>query len=251
MKSTERFSTRVANYVAYRPRYPEAVCECLRRRCGWSASAVVADIGSGTGIFSELLLRHGNRVWGVEPNREMREAGEQELRRYPEFHSVAGTAEATTLPAASVDLVTAGQAFHWFDRAAAAVEFRRILRAGGWVVLIWNDRRREGSPFAEAYERLLQRFSTDYEKVDHKNITDAVLGEFFRGGYSLDVCENRQMFDRAGLEGRLLSSSYAPEAGHPGHAAMMEELRRIFEAHQVEGRVPFDYETRVYCGRLD
>ena len=251
MKSTERFSTRVANYVAYRPRYPEAVCECLRRRCGWSASAVVADIGSGTGILSELLLRHGNRVYGVEPNREMREAGELELRRYPEFHSVAGTAEATTLPAASVDLVTAGQAFHWFDRAAAAVEFRRILRAGGWVVLIWNDRRREGSPFAEAYERLLQRFSTDYEKVDHKNITDAVLEEFFRGGYSVDVCENRQMFDSAGLEGRLLSSSYAPEAGHPGHAGMMEELGRIFEAHQVEGRVPFDYETKVYCGRLD
>ena len=251
MKSTERFSTRVANYVAYRPRYPEAVCDCLRRRCGWSASSVVADIGSGTGILSELLLRHGNRVYGVEPNREMREAGEEELRPYPEFHSVAGTAEETTLPGASVDFVTAGQAFHWFDRAAAAAEFRRILRPGGWVVLIWNDRRRDGAPFAEAYERLLQEFSSDYEKVDHKNVTDAVLDGFFGGGSSRDVCENRQTFDLAGLEGRLLSSSYAPEAGHPRHAGMMEELRRIFETHQVEGRVPFDYETKVYCGRLD
>lgn len=251
MKLTERFSTRVANYVAYRPRYPEAVCDCLRRRCGWSESAVVADVGSGTGILSELLLRHGNRVYGVEPNREMREAGEQELRGSPEFHSVSGTAEATTLPGGSVDLVTAGQAFHWFDRAAAAVEFRRILRPGGWVVLIWNDRRRDGSPFAEAYERLLQEFSSDYEKVDHKNVTDAVLDGFFGGGYSRDVCENRQMFDLAGLEGRLLSSSYAPEAGQPQHAGMMQELRRIFEMRQVQGRVPFDYDTKVYCGRLD
>ncbi len=249
--STQRFSNRVENYIKYRPTYPAAVVDLLEAECGLTAQSVVADLGSGTGLLAELFLRHGNPVYGVEPNREMREAGERLLADYPRFWSIAGTAEATTLAEGSADFVTAGQAFHWFDRARARVECGRILGAEGWVVLIWNDRRVGTTPFLEAYERLLLTHGTDYETVNHTNVDADVLGAFFGpGGYRVATFENRQVFDFEGLKGRLLSSSYAPEAGQPGHAPMLAELRAIFEAHQTGGAVAFDYDTRVYYGHL-
>ena len=249
--STRRFSSRVENYIKYRPDYPPAVIDLLEAECGLTSSSVVADVGSGTGILAELFLRHDNRVYGVEPNREMREAGERLLRNYPNFVSIAGTAEATTLDEQSVDFVTAGQAFHWFDRARARREFARILRPNGWVVLIWNDRQSSTTPFLAAYERLLRTYGTDYAVVNHTNVDAEVLRAFFGpGGYVLKTFENRQIFDFEGLKGRLLSSSYAPEAGHPQHASMLEELRSIFDAYQVNGTVAFEYDTKVYYGHL-
>ena len=164
LSPTVRFSTRVENYVRYRPGYPDAVLAWLRAECDLTPAAVVADIGSGTGKLAELFLRNGNRVFGVEPNREMREAGEGMLAGFPNFVSVDGAAEATTLPAASVDFVTAGQAFHWFDRQTARREFARILKPGGWVVLVWNERRSD-SPFLRDYEALLREFASEYEQV--------------------------------------------------------------------------------------
>lgn len=248
---TKRFSSRVENYIKYRPGYPPAVLDLLREQCGLTPASVVADVGSGTGILSELFLRNGNRVFAVEPNPEMRAAGERLLRDYPNFTSVDGTAEATTLPDRSVDFVTAGQAFHWFDPRRARAEFARILRPGGWVALIWNDRRIDSSPFLQAYEQLLRRYSLDYRTVDHKHIDAAVLRPFFGpAGYTLAAFANRQDFDYAGLAGRLMSSSYAPEAGHPNHRPMLEHLRAIFDAHQVDGAVAFEYETQVYYGHL-
>src|SRR5689334_15561560 len=130
---TLRFSNRVDNYSKYRPTYPSAVLDLLAAECGLTSNALIADIGSGTGLLAELFLTNGNRVVGVEPNREMRAAGERLLANAPGFTSVDGTAEATTLAAGSVDFVTAGQAFHWFDRALARVEFARILKPEGWV----------------------------------------------------------------------------------------------------------------------
>ena len=141
MDATERFSNRVQDYARYRPHYPAAVIGSLQTNCQLLKTSVIADVGSGTGILTELFLRHGNPVLAVEPNRQMREAGERLLEGYPRFQSVAGRAEATTLPEQSVDFVTAGQAFHWFDRNKAKAEFSRILKAGGWVVLAWNERR--------------------------------------------------------------------------------------------------------------
>lgn len=114
--STQRFSTRVANYIKYRPLYPPAVLETLGQRCGLTDRSIIADVGSGTGILAEMFLRNGNTVYGVEPNREMREAGERLLVDYPNFHSIDGTAEATALEDGNVDFVTAGQAFHWFNK---------------------------------------------------------------------------------------------------------------------------------------
>jgi SAM-dependent methyltransferase len=248
---TARFSSRVENYVKYRPGYPAEIVAILAREHRLAPASVVADVGSGTGFFARLFLENGNPVVGVEPNREMREAGDRVLAAYPRFRSVDGTAEATTLPDASVDFVTAGQAFHWFDRAQARVEFSRILRPGGSVVLAWNDRRVECSVFLEKYERLLHMCGTDYGAVRQAECDDDVVRAFFGPQdvrrYALP---GRQVFDFEGLRGRLLSSSYAPEEGHPNHALMMAELAALFAEHQQGGVVTFEYETRVYCGHL-
>lgn len=248
---TRRFSSRVAQYVQHRPGYPAELIELLAAECGLTADSLIADIGSGTGLLAQPLLAHGCRVFGVEPNREMRMAGEQLLADFARFSSVDGSAEATGLPAQSVDLITAGQAFHWFDRARAHSEFARILRPGGWVVLVWNDRRTTSTPFLVAYEQLLERYATDYAQVGHKRIDEATIGSFFApGSWSRRVFENRQLFDFAGLQGRLLSSSYTPEPGQPGHQPMIAALRAAFDAHQQAGRIAFEYDTTVYYGRV-
>ena len=250
---TRRFSTRVENYVRYRPGYPRVVAEMLAEECGLKPASVVADVGSGTGILSELFLRNGNRVYGVEPNREMREAGERLLADYENFKSVEGRAEATTLDGGSVDFVTAGQAFHWFDLDAARREFKRILRPGGWVVALWNDRRTEGSPFLEDYERMLIDFGTDYCEVSNRYESegDLIRPLFSPGEVHLKTFGNRQVFDFEGLKGRLLSSSFVPEPDHPNFAPMIERLASIFVRHARDGRVAFDYDTKVFYGRLE
>ena len=248
---TRRFSSRVENYIRYRPGYPKAMLDLLASECGLSSASVIADVGSGTGILTELLLKSGGAVFGVEPNREMRAAAERLLSKHAGFTSIAGTAESTTLKDQSVDIVAAGQAFHWFDRAKAHEEFLRILKPGGGVVLIWNDRKTSATPFLEAYEELLMAYATDYAAVDHKQIDAAVIGSFFgRGGFKRASFPNEQVFDFEGLKGRLESSSYAPEAGHPKHAPMVNALRVIFDEHQTNGQVTFEYDTTVNYGRL-
>jgi SAM-dependent methyltransferase len=248
---TSRFSTRVADYVKYRPGYPAAVLRLLEDECGLTPESVVADVGSGTGLLSELFLRNGNRVYGVEPNREMREAGERLLAAYANFVSVEGRAEATTLDDGSVDFVAAGQAFHWFDPASARREFGRVLRPGGWVVLAWNDRRTSGTPFLEDYERLLHEYGTDYAAVSAKYMEESALSTLFgAAGPRTASFDNEQVFDFDGLRGRLASSSYAPEAGHPKFDPMMRELEALFRRHERGGRVVVAYDTRVFYGRL-
>ena len=248
---TQRFSTRVENYVKYRPTYPPAIVDLLQREWGLTERAVVADVGSGTGLLAELFLKNGNRVYGVEPNREMRAAGERLLAAYDNFVSVDGKAEATTLPDASVDFVAAGQAFHWFDVDATRAEFRRILKPGGRVVLVWNERRVDASPFLEAYEGLFKTYGTDYERVAHRYTVEHMVQPFFGASeVTLRTFDSRQVFDFEGLKGRLLSASYAPEPGHPNHQPMMDELREIFDRYQTDGAVAIEYETKVYYGQL-
>jgi SAM-dependent methyltransferase len=214
-------------------------------------AATVADVGSGTGILTGLLLERGCRVLAVEPNREMRAAAERRLGGDERFTSVAGRAEETGLAPASVDLVTAGQAFHWFDAARAREEFRRILRPGGVVALLWNDRKVDATPFLRAYEALLRRFGTDYAEVQHRTAKAQEVEAFFGPGrHAVAVFPGRQDLDLEGLRGRLLSSSYVPEAGHPDHEPMLAALGEIFAAHERDGTVALEYDTVVYHGRL-
>ena len=248
--ATSRFSDRVENYVRYRPGYPLAVVQELQAACGLSPSHVAADIASGTGIWTRMLLENGNHVIGVEPNGEMREAGKGLLAAFPKFTSVAGTAEATTLADHSVDFVTAAQAAHWFDRGRARREFVRILKPGGWLVLMWNERLTNSTAFLRDYEQLLLTYGTDYQDIRHEHTTSEI-NEFFDPVPFLErAFAMRQEFDYAGVEGRLLSSSYAPGPAHPRHAPMLRELRRIFDANAVKGRAVFEYKTRLYFGRL-
>ena len=248
---TKRFSDRVADYVRHRPSYPAGVIDTLRREAGLTGSAHVADIGSGTGIFASLLLPHCERVYGVEPNDAMRAAAEELFAGEPRFASVAAAAEATTLPDASVDLVTAAQAFHWFDAAACRREFARILRPGGFVALVWNEREISATPFLAEYEALLHRHATDYAKVNHAN-TDArkIAGFFAPAAVALAELPNEQRCDFEALKGRLLSSSYAPNVGHPGHEAMLADLAALFARHAEDGAVTLLYTTKLYFGRL-
>jgi SAM-dependent methyltransferase len=249
--ATTRFSTRVENYVRYRPAYPHEVITLLHDECGLRPEHLIADIASGTGIFTRLLLDNGNHVFAVEPNADMRLAGERNLQNDPRLTSLDGTAEATTLPDYSVDFVTAAQAAHWFDRVRARREFVRILKPGGWCVLIWNERRTSSTAFLRDYEQLLLTYGTDYENVRHERTTET-LPEFFAPNTCKErVFDYQQQFDYEALEGRLLSSSYAPLPGHPSHAPMLKELRRIYDLHQSAGRVTFGYNTRVFHGHLE
>jgi SAM-dependent methyltransferase len=247
--ATTRFSDRVENYARYRPGYPTEVLQTLRVECGLEPNHTVADIASGTGVWTRLLLQNGNRVFGVEPNSEMREAGERLLAGFPNFTSVSGTAEATALHDQSVDFVTAAQAAHWFDRVRARTEFARILKPGGWIVLLWNERRTDSTAFLRDYEELLLTYGTDYRDVRHENTTAAVNEFFDPAPFQEQIFPMQQVFDYAGLEGRLLSSSYAPGPGHSQHAPMLRELCRLFDLHAIENRVAFEYKTRLYFGQ--
>jgi len=247
----QRFSNRVADYVRYRPGYPSALLELLRDECGLQPEHAIADIGSGTGLLAQLFLDNGNRVYGIEPNAEMRAAGEEFLREHENFTSIDGSAEATTLGDASVEFITAGQAFHWFEPQAARREFLRILKPQGWVVIIWNDRRMEETQFGHDYESLLVRFGNDYTRVKDAYPEVGHVRDFFgeRPFVSRDL-PNEQHFDWEGLCGRLRSSSYAPTEGHLNYAPMMAELRKIFDATSENGFVRMEYFTRIYFGQL-
>ena len=247
---TERFTSRVETYAKYRPGYPAEVIELLRSECGLTPEAIVADIGSGTGIFSELLLKSGNTVIGIEPNQAMRVAGENLLRGYSKFQSFNGSAEATTLPDVSVNLITAGQAFHWFDAAAARKEFVRILKPGGFVALIWNDRRLDTTAFLRDYETLLREYGTDYAKVQEFDPRDQIASFFAPQSFKQKEFPNRQEFDFAGFKGRVLSASYTPEPGNPKFEPMIKALENLFHSREENGIVAFEYDTRVFYGQL-
>ena len=248
--STERFSSRVENYVRHRPGYPPAILDLLRNECAFSPASIVADIASGTGIFTRMLLENGNRVFAVEPNPDMRKAGEEYLAAYPALASIPGTAEATALPDRSVDTITAAQAAHWFNQKKARAEFVRILKPGGWTVLVWNERLTDSTPFLRAYEQLLLNHGTDYEEIRHERTTSEIATFFAPSPFQERSFEMRQDFDFPALEGRLLSSSYTPQPGQPKYEPMLRELHSIFDQHQKIGRVAFEYATRVFYGHL-
>lgn len=251
---TQRFSNRVENYVKARPGYPSRLLDFMRDDLKLRPDHVIADIGSGTGILTHMLLENGNTVFAVEPNAAMRAAAEQILSGYQKFHSIDGSAESTKLRLGSVDFITAAQAFHWFHPERAREEFRRVLKPRGYVVLLWNDRRMDRPAFSVEYERILQKFNTDMDRVHHRNVTQnqaVTLDRFFDdAGYLQRSFDNHQELDWEGVKARVLSSSYMPAADDPRAVQMLEQLKRAFEQHQSQGIVRLEYDTQVFHGRL-
>lgn len=246
MDSTQRFSSRVDDYIKYRPTYPDEVLGLLKDRYGLKTSSFVVDVGSGTGISAELFLKMGCRVYGIEPNEKMRQAAETQLKKYPSFQSINGTAEKTTLPDKMADFIVAAQAFHWFDPKPTKLEFKRLLRPQGKVVIIFNDRKIKGSEFLVRYEDLLNEFGTDYKNVKHQNVSEEKLLDFL-GPYHEFHYSNQQDFDFDGLLGRLKSSSYVPRTEDSRFPAMCEKLKQIFDQCQENGKVSMVYTTQVFC----
>lgn len=249
--ATHRFTNRVDNYTKYRPGYPDELLLLLRQEACLSARSRIADVGSGTGIFTQLLLNEGYTVYAVEPNEAMRNAADEQLSGNKKYHSVSGTAEATTLAGRSVELIVCAQAFHWFDAQKTKIEFERILKPGGKVALIWNNRQVEADDFSIAYEFLLQQQASDYKRVNHQNLTEANFNAFFKdGSYQLARFPNVQVFDFEGLAGRAFSSSYVPAQDTPEGIAFMKQLKEVFNSYQADGKVNVRYETEVYLGEV-
>lgn len=249
--ASERFSDRVDAYVRSRPSYPPALIQLLRSECGLQPTSVVADIGSGTGIFTRLLLDTGCLVFGVEPNAPMRKAAEQRLHAFTRFRSIDGSAENTGLERESLDLITATQAFHWFDREAAKQEFGRILKPGGWVVVTWNERLKREDAFHAGYEQIVVRWGTDYAAVDHSRIALSEMSRFFAPQpCRFNEFENSQSLDWDGLKSRLLSSSFAPNMQSPDCAPMLSALQSLFHDCAHNGRIVMRYRTLTYYGSL-
>lgn len=253
---TERFTLTVQNYLKCRPSYPKEIITLLSKECGLTKEHRIADIGSGTGLLTKLFLDHGNVVYGVEPNQAMREAGEAFLKHYPNFHSIAGRAEATPLPDKSVDFITVGTAFHWFEPGPTKIEFRRILKSPGHVALIWNVRDVARSKLLVEYEQLVINYGKDYinskaQTYDVLSFDESPIVEFFQP-YKMHLAnlEQRQYFDWQGLQGRLLSASYSLREGDPRYEEMIQALRTIFDRYQHNNQVEFLYATKIYYGQF-
>ncbi|MGS1079631.1 class I SAM-dependent methyltransferase [Pseudoxanthomonas beigongshangi] len=249
--SARRFSNRVADYVRYRPGYPDALFDWLHDEQGVPHDALVADIGAGTGIATLAWLRRGHPVIAVEPNAAMREALVAGLAGEPGLRTLDGSAEATGLEAASVDLVASAQAFHWFDPDATRREWARILRPGGLACVFWNSRVATASPFLRDYEALLHAYGEDYGRVAERHPDDAAMRTWFGAGFrAMARFAHARPLDFEALRGRLRSSSSTPPPGDPRHAPMLAELRRVFDKHAEQGMIRFDYLTRVFVGTL-
>jgi SAM-dependent methyltransferase len=249
---TARFTDRVENYAKARPGYPAEIVSLLEHRCGLSRTSTLIDVGCGTGLLAKVFCEFGCRVIGVEPNAAMREAGQRYLARYRNFKMLEGQAESIPLPGASVDFITAGQAFHWFDLTRSRHEFMRILRPDGWAVLVWNDREFTGSKFADDYERLVVRFGVDYADVHQRGKTTVASFEGFFGNtaFARESYPNLQQLDRESFVARVLSASYMPGPGHANHQAMMREVERIFCENEKDGVVSVRYTTSVTYGQM-
>lgn len=242
----KRFSSRVENYIKYRPSYPLEIIEFLKGKKILAEDSVIADIGSGTGILTRLFLDNGNQAYGIEPNKDMRKAAEKFLQKYTNFTSLDGSAESTGLEENCIDLITAGQAFHWFDVKKSKREFKRILKPNGNIALIWNNRGKAGGGFNSSYENFILKYGVDYREV-RKNERNVDL--FFN--FQKEIFYNFQELDFTSFKGRVLSSSYIPLANNPIFPKMILELEDLFNKNQRNGFIRIEYDTEIYLGKVE
>ncbi|HEY4965822.1 MAG TPA: class I SAM-dependent methyltransferase [Puia sp.] len=244
---TTRFSDRVENYVKYRPSYPKEIIPYLEKYYNLAKDKRIADIGSGTGIFSELFLRSGYSVIGIEPNEQMRRAAEIKLGNYTGFTSRNHRAEQTGLRTHSLDMITVAQAFHWMDPVQTKKEFFRILKPGGHIVLAWNVRLKH-TTFLQAYQILREKFAIDYK--ESQMIDEEAIHIFFHPTLvRFHSFPNIQQLDFEALKGQLLSASCMPLPGHPSYDDMINELIVLFIEHNENGLVKMEFETKLFINR--
>lgn len=250
--TVERFDGRAEDYDRYRERYDaRELLTLLREWSGLTPDWLIADVGAGTGMLADVFLANGNRVIAIEPNAGMRAACTRlhEGERRLEIRD--GTAEATGLPDASVDVVANGRALHWFDVKAAMQEFKRVLRPGGWLVVVAGGRTERGREANEALTRMLQEFTGDlmYREKAYKvygDVKDLFNGSEYRhyerGG------EMRMNWDQ--LRGMTLSLSHAPLVDDPRFPRFENLLRDYFDRYQKDGVVTLETRCWVNAGRM-
>lgn len=242
--STHRFSNRADQYSLYRPQYPQAVIDYLKEAIGLNPASNIADVGAGTGIFSKLLLDAGFAVTAVEPNDEMRKAAEASLNSYPNFRSIAGTAEETTLANHSVDLVTVAQAFHWFRPEETCQEFWRILNASGHILLLWNILQTD-HPFLKAYSDLKAKYENTIQHTHRANL-ERIREIFAPNEVVTQNFRNAQQLNAEGFKGYFQSFSTVPLQDDARYEPMMQELNKLFDTYQQNGLVTMEYETQLF-----
>ena len=246
-KPKARFSNVVDDYNKYRPDYPKHIIDILKMNCDLKKDSVIADIGSGTGIFTKMVLDNGNAVYGVEPNDNMRRKSEEILTGYNNFTPLKGDAEETTLETNSIDFITVAQAFHWFDTDIAIPEFYRVLKDSGFIVLIWNERITNENELMKGYDTLLRKYCKDYKATDHKHFKYERLKELFSGkSITLYMVENSQTMDIDAFIGRLKSCSYCPLPDQKVYKPLMEAMEQMFNTYQKDNQLTFEYETFLY-----
>jgi ubiquinone/menaquinone biosynthesis C-methylase UbiE len=251
-KSHSRFDNLVENYALYRPKYPDELPALLEQKSLLDKTDIIADIGCGTGISSELFLKNGYNVIGIEPGDKMYAYCKKTLSNYPNFSIVKGNAQNTLLKNTSVNTIIAAQAFHWFNNTEAKKEFLRILKPKGRLIIIWNERLTEENEFSKSYENLIIKYSTDYKSVDHRNITNWQIEEFFKPfNYSFFSLNNKQILDYKGLEGRLLSSSYIIKKTNSKYENMLTELKVLYNKFQINNYIQLNYITKIYAGKIN
>lgn len=251
LRPTERFSGRVDAYRRFRSPYPREIIPLLAERCQLTRESVVADIGAGTGMLAEPFLENGNRVFAVEPNPDMRAACEELLERYPELVCVDGTAEETRLADRSVGFVTVGRALHWFDEERCRVEFARILRDDGWVVLANQGPYARSEPVVREFRGLLKEHGLEYARMRERYDVEKAARRFFgASGFQEAEFPGEEAMSYDELEGFMLSLSVTPQPDHAGFSAMQKALREYFARHESGGKLRMPMTCKVHFGHL-
>jgi ubiquinone/menaquinone biosynthesis C-methylase UbiE len=265
---TERFSGRVEAYLAYRPRFPRSILPFLREQGALPNGAIIADIGAGTGMLAEIFLEAGHRVIAVEPNAEMLEACRELATKHPALEIVQGSAEATKLPDASVDLIAVGRAMHWFDWPRAHREFQRILRPEGWVLVATNGHRDSGAPVSNRLSQILRKCRTDSAEADElsailrkwrmdsaeadttRNFKERLRGFLNMSTWQQTTLHHAMTVDFPKLLGYAQSLSAIPRPGERGYDEMLVELRAVFDRYQRDGSLVTPLSSDMDLGRL-
>lgn len=252
VNNEEKFSGKATHYDYARPAYAESLLNTLYSDYGFSPQSVIADIGSGTGIFTEQLLKRGNKVYGVEPNTDMRKAGEERLKGYQNFVSVNGDAANTKLLNTSIDIITVAQALHWFPLEEFSKECKRILKPNGQVVIVYNQRCNDF--INKDVDAVVARYcdirnastGAAYIELKRKRINELYNGKF------IEICKsNSLLMDKNKFLSYWLSRSYAPREGDVNYKLFVNDIVSVFDKYAKDGLITLKQESMAYIGKVN